>query len=233
MRLLGVWGPYLMINLVLADAELELVPQEIQGHPAVVKHARIRKKKPSNLILDSTYHHQAIRSKYGAEAERRGRPDIVHFFLMNAQESIANLSGKLRVYVHTRNNEVIYVAPDARLPKSYPRFIGLMENLFHNRSVPNESAPLLKIEKKSLSSLVSELGAPAMLLSESGRRVNINELLMPEDITVIIGGFSRGDFLTNMNFVNEIVAISDRTLMAWVAAFEMIARYETLHIFKR
>ncbi len=215
-----------MMHLILADSELEPVPQAIQGHPAVVKHAKSRKKRPSNMILDATYHHQAIRSKYGSEAERRGRPDIVHFFLMNAQESILNKQGLLRVYVHTRNNDVIFIKPETRLPKSYPRFVGLMENLFHNGAVPNSEQPLLWIEKMSLLSLVKSIGAPSILLSEKGKRTSPGNIDLPEDITIIIGGFPSGDFLSNVEFVDRKISISEDTLMAWVAAYEIIAEYE-------
>ena len=215
-----------MMHLILGDAELELVPQEIQGHPAVVKRARLRKKKPSNLLLDVTYHHQAIRSKYGVEAERRGRPDIVHFFLMNAQESILNRSGRLRVYVHTRNNDVIYISPETRLPKSYPRFVGLMENLLHNGCVPNCDSPLMRVEKMSLSSLVSSIGNNAVLLSEKGRKVKLSEYSFTEDVTFVIGGFPKGDFLSNTSFAQDVISIYPDTLMAWVTAYEVISNYE-------
>ena len=219
-----------MMHLILGDAELELVPQAIQGHPAIVKHAKTRKKRPSNLLLDATYHHQAIRSKYGVEAERRGRPDIVHFFLMNAQESILNHKGKLRVYVHTRNNEVIFIDPETRLPKSYPRFVGLMENLFHNGAVPNSDSPLLRLEKMSLRSLTDSIGNPVVVLSENGRREKMWKYQIPEDVTVIIGGFPSGDFLSNVNFADDVISIHDSTLMAWVAAYEIISRYEFLYL---
>lgn len=215
-----------MMHLILADSELEIVPREIQGHPSVVKHAKMRKKRPSNLLLDATYHHQAIRSRYGAEAERRGRPDIVHFFLMNVQESILNREGKLRVYVHTRNNDVIHISPETRLPKAYPRFVGLMENLFHNKAVPNADEPLMWIEKISLQSLVERIGTRSIVLSEKGKREALGEYTLPEDVTVIIGGFPHGDFLSNVSFADEIISIYDGALMAWVAAYEIIVEYE-------
>ncbi len=214
-----------MMHLILADSELEIVPQAIQGHPAVVKHAKSRKKKPSRMLLDATYHHQAIRSKYGAEAERRGRPDIVHFFLMNAQESILNREGKLRVYVHTRNNQVIFIEPETRLPRAYNRFVGLMENLFHNGVVPNKESPLMRMESMSLRELIDEIGTPAIVLSEKGKFAGIGESNLPEDVIAIIGGFPSGDFLSNVSFAEQ-VSIYGGTLMAWVAAFEVIAEYE-------
>ncbi len=215
-----------MMHLILADSELEIVPREIQGHPAVVKHARARRKKPSNLLLDATYHHQAIRSKYGAEAERRGRPDIVHFFLMNAQESILNKEGKLKLYVHTRNNEVIFISPETRLPKSYPRFVGLMENLLHNGCVPNCETPLMHVENMPLKTLVDKIGVRSILLSERGKLVNSKNYKFPEDVVIIIGGFSSGDFLSNVSFTDEQISIYPGTLMAWVAGYEIITCYE-------
>ncbi len=219
-----------MMHLILGDSELELVPREIQGHPAVVTHAKQRKKKPSNLLLDATYHHQAIRSKYGKDAERRGRPDIVHFFLMNAQESILNASGKLRVYVHTRNNEVLRIKSETRIPKSYIRFVGLMESLFHNGVVPNSENPLITLEKMSLKELAKNTGAKVIVLSEKGEKVNLKDFFIPEKVTFVIGGFPHGDFLSNLDFADDVISISDKTLMAWVAAYEVIAEYERRYI---
>ncbi len=220
-----------MMHIILGDAELELVPQEIQGHPSVVKHAKRRNKRPSSILLDATYHHQAIRSRYGHEAERRGRPDIVHFFLINAQESLLNMEGKLRVYVHTRNNEVLRFKPEVRIPKSYVRFIGLMENLFHNGVVPSKENPLITLEKMSLKELALSIGKPVILLSERGKRVKINYMEIPEDVTIIIGGFPHGDFLSNVDFADEVLSIYTRTVMAWVAAYEIIAEYERRYLF--
>ena len=220
-----------MMHIILGDAELELVPKEIQGHPAVVKQAKQRKKKPSNILLDATYHHQAIRSRYGSEAERRGRPDIVHFFLMNAQESLLNLTGKLRVYVHTRNNEVLRINPETRIPKAYIRFVGLMENLFHNGAVPNSEKPLITIERMSLKELAKGMGNKVIVLSEKGKRVNLKDMVIPEDVTFVIGGFPHGDFLSNLDFADDIISISENTLMAWVAAYEIIAEYERRYLF--
>jgi rRNA small subunit pseudouridine methyltransferase Nep1 len=136
-----------MLHLVIAEAELELVPKAILDHPAVVNHARRRGKRPDEILLDSTYHHAAIKKL--PDGERRGRPDIVHICLLNALESIASKEGKLRVYVHTRNDEVIYIRPETRIPRNYNRFVGLMESLFRDRVVPR-GLELLRIEEKSL-----------------------------------------------------------------------------------
>ncbi len=220
-----------MMEIILGDSELELVPREIQSHPSVVKSARLREKKPSTILLDASLHHSAIRSKYGTEAERRGRPDIVHLFLMNSLESILNKEGALRVYVHTRNNDVIKINPETRLPRTYNRFVGLIEHVFQNRYVPDRENPLLTMEKMSLQSLAKSTGNKIVILSENGRKVNLKNYEIPEDITFIIGGFPHGDFLSNVNFGDDVISIHSQTLMAWVTVFEIIAEYERRYIF--
>ncbi len=219
-----------MMHLILADSEIELVPQAIQGHPAVVKHAKIRKKKPSQMLLDASYHHQAIRSKYPAEAERRGRPDIAHFVLLNAQESILNHEGLLKVYLHTRNNDVIKIAPETRLPKAYHRFVGLIEHVFQNKYVPDKEKPLLVLEKMSLQAVAKECGGKIIVLSEKGRKINLREYEIPRDVTFIVGGFSSGDFLSNIDFADDIISMYHETLMAWVTVYELIAEYERRYL---
>jgi rRNA small subunit pseudouridine methyltransferase Nep1 len=66
---------------------------------------------------------------------KRGRPDIVHFALMEALSTPLFIENKLRVYVHTTNDKIIAVADSLRIPKSYVRFEGLMVKLFKDGSV--------------------------------------------------------------------------------------------------
>jgi len=216
-----------MLHLVIADAELETVPREIAGHPSVVAHTRRRKKRPEETILDASYHHPAL--KRLPDGERRGRPDIVHISLLNALESIANREGLLRVYVHTRNDEVIYVNPETRLPRNCNRFIGLMESLFKNRVVPR-GTELLRLEKKSLSSLVTELGTKnVFIMHERG------ELFPPArfgrmladlgEAVVVVGGFPHGDFRSQLN--GRKVSIYSGQLMAWAVVNEIIVNFES------
>ena len=118
------------LTLILADSEIETVPSEFWSHPAVVQNARKRKKKPSQVLLDSTLHHSLFRNP--DERNRRGRPDIVHQFLLLGLDSILNGENRLRLYIHTRNDELISVDPRTRLPKNYNRYSGLFEELFRS-----------------------------------------------------------------------------------------------------
>ena len=98
-----------MLTLVLAEAEVELMPAELTRHPAVIAYARQRRKQPTQILLDSNYHHSAMTTL--PEGRRRGRPDITHLFLLTALESIVNKKGQLNIIVHTRNDMVITINP--------------------------------------------------------------------------------------------------------------------------
>ena len=220
-----------MLHLVIADSEIELVPKSIVEHPAVVNYARKRRKRPEEVILEGSYHHSALKKL--EDGERRGRPDIVHICLLNALESIANREGELRVYVHTRNDEVIYVNPETRLPRNYNRFLGLMESLFKNRVVPKDLA-LLRLEEKTLGELVEEINPDGVfVMHEEGKLVKpraFGEVLAGlENPVVIVGGFPHGDFLSEVPW--EKISIYESSLMAWIVINEVLVNFEANRTF--
>ncbi len=219
-----------MLHLILADSELETIPSELWTHPSVIKDAKRRGKKAKNILLDSTYHHSAIRKFFPGEENRRGRPDIVHYFLLNTLESYLNRKHLLRVYVHTRNDEVIFINPETRIPKSYNRFVGLIESLFLNQYVPDKERPLLWMKKMALKDLVSSLKTDnVFLLTEKGKNAKIEQFLNLDDQVFIIGGFPSGDFISRTDFVKESISIFNETMLAWVVAYEIIVRYEIVN----
>ena len=214
-----------MLHLVLAEAELELVPAAIASHPSVKAQARRKGKKATEILLDSSFHHRAMRKL--PEAERRGRPDITHVSLLLALDSPLNREGLLRVYVHTRNDEVIRIDPSTRLPRSYHRFVGLMEELFKTGAVPSDK-PLLTLEKKTLPELLQELEGRKLVFSEKGMKKRWSELF-PKDtsLTAIVGAFPRGDFHLDWSKIPcELVCIDPEPLSADTVVSRIIFTYE-------
>jgi len=215
-----------MLHLVIADAELETVPEEIADHPSVVNYARRKKKRPTEILLDSSYHHSALKKL--RDGDRRGRPDIVHISLLNALESIANKEGLIRVYVHTRNDEVIHIKPETRLPRNYNRFVGLMESLFREKEVP-KGVGLLRLEKKSLPELVDEIGTENVFVMHEGGEVvpprEFGRLLSSlDEAVVVVGGFPHGDFLSDVPW--KKVSLYKSSLMAWIVINEVLVNFE-------
>lgn len=220
-----------MLTLILADSELELIPQKIWGHPAVVAYTKRRKKKAGMCLLDATYHHSAMKNL--DEGERRGRPDMVHFFLLLALDSILNQEGQLRVAVHTRNDEIIEIDPKTRLPKHYERFIGLIEHLYDVGAVPSKKEPLLELRYGvSLKDYIEEIrdGGEIIVMSPSGERRKLGKIFPKKgDYIVIIGGFPEGDYRSPVyEMADHTVSIYDGMLKIWSVVSEVIADYERI-----
>ncbi|HDP97321.1 MAG TPA: 16S rRNA methyltransferase [Euryarchaeota archaeon] len=210
---------------VLAEAALELVPEEIARDACALALARSRGKQASNTLLDSTYHHSA--QKRIPDGDRRGRPDIAHFFLLLCLDSRLNRAGRLKTIVHTRNDERITVSPDTRLPPTYHRFVGLMESLFQNGAVPSKDEPLMRIERGwKLRDVVSaEKCDRVILLDPAGPSARPEELLGRSDAVktaIIIGGFPHGELISELAGDIEKVSLGMEPLTAWTVAAEML-----------
>ena len=109
---------HVTLNLVFVETALELVPAEILGHPSVRRNAKRRGKRPEETLLDRSLHHYAMTGLPGQE--KRGRPDILHFCLLEAMGSPLNRAGGLRVWVSTHRGQLIEIDPSTRLPSSLP-----------------------------------------------------------------------------------------------------------------
>jgi rRNA small subunit pseudouridine methyltransferase Nep1 len=229
-----------MLTLILAESELELVPEPLVLHPQVQKAARARDRRPSRTLLDASMHHDALH--HVPEGERRGRPDLVHFGLLLALDSALNKADELRVVVHTRNNERLAIHPDTRLMRHYPRFVGLMEKLFQEGSSPRDN-PLLVLEPDWTLQRVLEhhKTGPIVCFSEKGPAVEPAAYLAGKhaasggDLTVVLGAFPHGDFHADpATWADEVVGLGGEALSVWTVEMEILAHWEhSVGIFPR
>ncbi len=219
-----------MLILILAESALETVPEDLWDHPAVKKYSRRRKKHPKLTILDRSYHHVAMKTL--KESEKRGRPDIAHFSLLEALGSPLNREGLLEVYVHTINEYVISVNPETRLPRNYDRFIGLMEQLFEMGTVPKTGRPLLRLERKTMPDLISEINPTRVVaFSRLGSPMTLRDITAKfsaeKRLATIVGGFPRGSFSeATAKLADDIFSIDFEMLEAWTVASRVIYEYE-------
>jgi rRNA small subunit pseudouridine methyltransferase Nep1 len=219
-----------LLILVLAEAALETVPEELWSHPAVRRHSKRQQKPPAQLLLDRSLHHPAMK-KLGNN-EKRGRPDITHFALLEALGSPLNKEGLLRTYVHTCNDYVITVNPTTRLPRNYNRFIGLLEQLFQQGKVPSTGETLLKLEHKTLQTLLAEAEADYTLaLSRKGKpktlQAAVSSLKIKRRSAVIVGGFPHGHLSeTAIQLADEVVCVDPEMMEAWIVTSRVIYEYE-------
>lgn len=226
-----------MLTIILAESELEVMPGELVNHPLIVSFAHQRRKQPEKILLDSNYHHVAMKDL--SDGRRRGRPDIIHLFLLTALESIANKKGQLKIIIHTRNDDVIYVNPETRIMRNYDRFVGLIEQLFEKKVVRSQEQTLLELKQKvPLNKIIEELKADKIIaFSEEGKATNLHNYFKElkkhkkENIACIVGGFPSGAFQSDIkSIVDEIVSIHPEMLVAWAVASEIIVNYEIAYL---
>jgi rRNA small subunit pseudouridine methyltransferase Nep1 len=168
------------------------------------------------------------------EGNKRGRPDIVHFALMEALGTPLFMKGLLRVYVHTIDNKLIAVADNLRVPKSYFRFEGLMVGLFRDRSVKSEEgAVLMEISDGTLADLLDAIKPARVIgLSTTGVQGRVEKAVaenLANSCAFVIGGFPRGHFSeSTTKLLNLTYSISDLGLEAHVVIARILYECEKL-----
>jgi len=215
------------LAIVLAESELELVPDEIQSHAQVRSCAKARDKPASRMLLDSSSHHSAMRKL--ADSDRRGRPDLVHMALIMAQDSPLNKMGRLHTYVHTRDDRVIWVSPRERLPRNYDRFVELVEHLYGVGRIDAGGETLLRLERMTLRALVGGLGVRTVLIWERGERTDLAEVFRDragEGVAAMVGGFPHGDFREAVQLADVKVSVGGEQLTAPTVVARVIHLFE-------
>jgi len=219
-----------MLNLVLTESAIELVPSDLWKHPAVMKRSRLIGKNPGQMLLDRSYHHGAMLQI--KDGRKRGRPDIAHFCLLNALGAPLNLEGGLRTSVHTREDKLIMVSPETRLPRNYDRYIGLIEQLYSHGKVPAKGKTLLEIRSETLSEHIRDIDASRIVaLSRAGAKSTIQEVVemvaAEPNPLFLIGGFPAGGFSSQTTgLADDIFSIYHETLDASIVVARVIYEYE-------
>jgi rRNA small subunit pseudouridine methyltransferase Nep1 len=165
--------------------------------------------------------------------ERRGRPDILHFTILEVLGSPLNKAERLEVYIHTQQGHMIWVNPKVRLPRNYDRFKSLFEKLLAEKVIESDAGEvLLRVLDSDLKSWVRGLGAGSVvLLSETGVRVEMRVLeelsKSPKPTVFVVGCFPHGDFSPEIRSIaHREVRLSEHTLDAWVAASRILCLLE-------
>jgi len=160
-----------VLNLVIAESALELVPKEIARHPSVVSDSRRSEAEGSTLLLDRSIHHAAMVKL--EDQFKRGRPDLVHVTLLNATSTPLYQDGRAKVFIHTRNDVVLEFKEQTRPPKSYARFRDLMRKTL--REMPETG--LIKTYQLPMEGLLKRMAGDEVVgLSIQGRESNFADL---------------------------------------------------------
>ncbi len=213
---------------MLAESALELVPKELQNHNSVLAYCKRLKKKPSDVILDISWHFAAMK---GIKNEiKRGRPDLVHFCLLEACSIPLYFQKKIQVYVHTIDDKVIFVGENIRLPKSYHRFAGLIEKLYSTGIIEENGIKLLEMKNMDFEDLINRIRPKRIIgFSTIGDPISYEKLVqtIDDDSCIVIGGFPKGHFSeTILKRINSLVSVDKNPLEAHVIISRMLYEYE-------
>lgn len=217
-----------MPSLVIAESALELVPAELQNHNSVLASARRFNKKPSEILLDVSWHFAAMK---GIKNEiKRGRPDLIHFCLLEACSIPLYFENKIRIFVHTIDNKVIFVGQGIRLPKSYHRFAGLIEKLYSTGSIEENNKKLFEIKKMDFATLIEEINPRETLgLSHKGHLSSYQEAAkeIDNDTCIVVGGFAKGQFSDKIKKqIDRIISVDRNPLEAHIIISRLLYEYE-------
>lgn len=220
-----------MLRILLAEAELELVPESIAGHPNVRKAAKASGKRSGEMLLDQNAHQHACRQL--EDGARRGRPDIVQYCLLSLLESPLAKQGGLEVAIHTRHGQLIRIRPDTRLPRGEGRFQGLMSKVLQTGTSQEGPEPLVHIETTcSPAEALERFGrGPVLRLDEGGADVAPRDLparSKHDKLTLLLGAYPSGAWSSAwQEAAPEAVRIYDQPLNAWAVAAECVAGYRS------
>lgn len=216
-----------MLSLIIAESSIELVPKEIRNHPAVLASAKKFEKKPSEILLDNSWHFGAMK---GIKNEnKRGRPDLVHFSLLEATSIPLYFENEISIYVHTIDDKVIFIGKDVRLPKSFHRFVGLIEKLYREKVIKADNKKLLELQEMDFTSLIATINPTKIVgLSTDGAPSTYDDVVSQlDDACLVVGGFQKGHFSDLIkNKIDVSFTVENRSLESHIVLSRILYEYE-------
>ncbi|TLX86365.1 MAG: ribosome biogenesis protein [Thaumarchaeota archaeon] len=224
-----------MYSLVIAEAAIEIIPPILRNHPSVKNHSKRVGRNSNELLLDISYHHKAMVEQNLQEWWKRGRPDIVHFDLLESLSTPLSMQKKLQVYVSTFDNKLITINQNLRIPKNYFRFEGLITSIFLGQNKKNSPKLIELKENVGFNDLIEKIIRPDLLIGFSiqGTKTKIKDILVhnitndSRNYCFVIGGFQRGHFSERISRTfNNLFSISPYSLESHVVIARVLYECE-------
>jgi len=207
--------------VILEDASIELVPKKFQARDSCKLVESRFGIPPENQILDDNFHHDIVERL--PEKEKRGRPDVVHFALLDIMGTPAYRENMILPIIHTINQEVIRIGEGVRPPRTEMRFNGVMSKILRNEMGKIEKDLFQYDDPMDTKKLIRTLSAEEVyVLSASGVRKDLTQFVSKvtssdREVSWIVGGFAKGHFSEKTKQVaNEMISISNYELPAHI-----------------
>ncbi len=210
------------MRILLAQAEVELPPDEIRGHPAVRMHAKRMDKKVDQILLDQNHHAAALKKLDDGEA--RGRPDITHFTLLTILESPLAKAGGVEVAVHTRGGHLIRFRPGTRLPRGEARMHGLLAKVLRD-GASQDKEPWVWVETIcTAEEALKRFAEGTVVRLDEGGTATTPDAAVADAKTFVLGAYPAGPWSQAWkDAAPQTVSLWPEPLVAWAVAAELAA----------
>lgn len=181
-------------------------------------------------VLLNADDHGGFLKKHGRDPAD-ARPDILHQCMLILLDSPLNKAGLLKLYVRTEKGVLIDVSPQIRIPRTFKRFCGLMQQLLHKLSIRASNGPtkLLNVIKNPITDHLPP-NARIHLLSVTGKLTSLPELVptLPggkEPVVFVAGAMAHGKVEPEYP-VDACLAISEYPLSGAAALGRLTNAFE-------
>ncbi len=225
----------MVITIIFFESAIELIPESLRNHPLVRKDWKTTTRKKNRGILLDTAIHSSLMMQL-AEKEKRGRPDIIYYSLLNLLYSPLMAEKKIEIIIHTYTDQCIRIPPQWRIPVNYNRFVGLFSQLLFKKRIPVEGEAILTSFRSPIKELIQHYIQQRIILLEKPKGnssvVKSLESLVDEDIVFLIGGFQSGEpsFIANTEFKSysdfHQISFYKETKPAWTISSRLIHMLE-------
>ncbi|MEM0135910.1 MAG: hypothetical protein QXU18_11930 [Thermoplasmatales archaeon] len=182
--------------IILADAELELIPDELKNEDEVK--SILKKKGKETALLDNYELGYSISKRFHGYANRMGFPHIAYVFAKLNEESVLNETTELDYAIHTKNDVIIRKSDLSGIGAGYNEFAERVEHLL-----------LSNPKRMSLLQFVKTIGGieNTVVLHPKGK----SGLVVNDEMNYIIGGFPEGNYMSDLGLLEKF-SIYDREI---------------------
>ncbi len=151
------------------------------------------------------------------------KPEMVHFPLLLSQDSGLAEEKELRTIVHTRDGKIFQFESDAYIPDSVEKFKKLLVEASKGDTTPQG----VRVFEKELIETLDEQFGEKIVMTPKGEEGDPTDIFTrTEDYVVVIGGFSKGDFLSPVyQWADKKVSLSRRLMKPWSVTAEILVGY--------
>ena len=218
-----------MLYLVLVETAVERIPDSLAQKVSIKK--ALKKFGSAAKLLDTTWHHSDMYIL--PDSHRRGRPDILHHFLLDTLGSPANLTGNLQILFQCSDG-LFQVDSKMRCPRDYLRFKSLMVPLLEQGHVPPKKPYLIRRITQNYPQWVeSQFSADQIYKFTSTGTAQSLEKLMESitssstDTLIMVGGFQKGPFSPLIQEIpGHTIALPNQGYDSWIVVNRVCGAYE-------